>query len=57
VDFKEEINGGGTTGKWDRMKVAGPGIGEKYKPVECGRERQGKGQMNEEAANDFYPCF
>jgi len=39
------------------MKVAGSGIGEKYKPVECGRERQGKGQMNEEAANDFYPCF
>jgi hypothetical protein len=30
------------------MKVAGPGIGKKYKPVECGKERQGKGQMNKD---------
>jgi hypothetical protein len=31
--LQEEVNGGATTGKWDRMKVAGPGIGKEYKPA------------------------
>ena len=35
-----------TTGKWDRMTVAGPGIGKEYKPDESGKEGQSKGQMN-----------
>jgi hypothetical protein len=31
-----------TTGKWDRMTVAGPGIGKEYKPDESGKEGQEK---------------
>ena len=36
------------------MKVAGPGIGKEYKPDECVKEGQGKGQMNKNYLLDLF---
>ena len=41
-------------GKRIRMEVGGPGIGKEYKPDECVKEGQGKGQMNKNYLLDLF---